>query len=109
RAARKPRGIGDKLNSFTSLFGQSLPTFWVGIMLILIFARFLGILPSGGAESLAHIILPAFTLCLPFIGMLVRLIRSGILEELNKGYVEAARSKGLKENFIFYLHVLRNV
>lgn len=109
RAARKPRGFGDKLISFVSLFGQSLPTFWVGIMLILIFARILGVLPSAGSGSLAHIILPAFTLCLPFIGMLVRLIRSGILEEMNRGYVETARSKGLKENFIFYLHVLRNV
>ncbi|WP_277679621.1 ABC transporter permease [Gracilibacillus dipsosauri] len=109
RAAKKPRGLGDRVISFISLLGQSLPTFWVGIVLILIFARVLGILPSAGAGSVAHIILPAFTLCLPFIGMLIRLIRSGILEELNKGYVQTARSKGLKENIVFYIHVLRNV
>ncbi|MGM8366371.1 ABC transporter permease [Virgibacillus sp. W0181] len=108
-AARKANTIIDWLISTTSLLGQSLPTFWVGIMLILIFARYLGILPSAGSGSIAHLILPAFTLCLPFIGMIVRLVRNGILDELSKGYVQTARSKGLKENLVFYIHVLRNV
>ncbi|MCM3571151.1 ABC transporter permease [Neobacillus mesonae] len=108
QAARKPNGAADRIISFVSLFGQSLPTFWVGIVLILIFSRVLGILPSAGAGSVAHLIMPAFTLCLPFIGMIVRLVRSGILEELRQGYVQTARSKGLKQNFILYIHVLRN-
>lgn len=108
-AARKANGVIDWLISSTSLLGQSLPTFWVGIMLILIFARYLGILPSAGSGSIAHLILPAFTLCLPFIGMIVRLVRNGILDELSKGYVQTARSKGLKESLVFYVHVLRNV
>ncbi|MBH0173650.1 ABC transporter permease [Fictibacillus sp. 23RED33] len=108
QAARKPNGIADKMISFISLFGQSLPTFWVGIVLILIFSRILGVLPSAGAGSIWHLIMPAFTLCLPFIGMIVRLVRSGILEELRQGYVQTARSKGLKQNFILYIHVLRN-
>lgn len=108
-AARKANGIIDWLISSVSLLGQSLPTFWVGIMLILIFARYLGVLPSAGSGSIAHLILPAFTLCLPFIGMIVRLVRNGILDELSKGYVQTARSKGLKESLVFYVHVLRNV
>ncbi|WP_042459474.1 ABC transporter permease [Neobacillus dielmonensis] len=108
QAARKPNGLMDKVISFVSLFGQSLPTFWVGIVLILIFSRLLGILPSAGSGSILHLIMPAFTLCLPFIGMIVRLVRSGILEELRQGYVQTARSKGLKQNFILYIHVLRN-
>jgi len=108
-AARKANKFTDWLISTGSLIGQSLPTFWVGIMLILIFARFLNILPSAGSGSFAHLILPAFTLCLPFIGMIVRLIRNGILDELSHGYVQTARSKGLKENVVFYVHVLRNV
>lgn len=107
-AARKPNGVADRIISFVSLFGQSLPTFWVGIVLILIFSRVLDILPSAGAGSIAHLIMPAFTLCLPFIGMIVRLVRSGILEELRQGYVQTARSKGLRQNFILYIHVLRN-
>jgi|SRR5690625_369732 len=108
-AARKSNTFTDWLISSGSLLGQSLPTFWVGIMLILIFARFLGMLPSGGSGSIAHLILPALTLCLPFIGMIVRLVRNGILDELNRGYVQTARSKGLKESVVFYVHVLRNV
>lgn len=108
-AARKANRFIDWLISTLSLIGQSLPTFWVGIMLILIFSRFLGILPSAGSGSAAHLILPAFTLCLPFIGMIVRLVRNGILDELSQGYVQTARSKGLKENAVFYIHVLRNV
>lgn len=108
-AARKANKFSDWLISTLSLTGQSLPTFWVGIMLILIFSRFLGILPSAGSGSVAHLILPAFTLCLPFIGMIVRLVRNGILDELSQGYVQTARSKGLKENTVFYIHVLRNV
>lgn len=108
-AARRANKFTDWLISTGSLVGQSLPTFWVGIMLILIFARFLNILPSAGSGSFAHLILPAFTLCLPFIGMIVRLIRNGILDELSQGYVQTARSKGLKESTVFYIHVLRNV
>lgn len=108
QAARKPNGIADRIISFVSLLGQSLPTFWVGIMLILVFARLLGWLPSSGTGSPLHLIMPAFTLCLPFIGMIVRLVRTGILEELRQGYIQTARSKGLKQNFILYIHVLRN-
>src|SRR5699024_9482182 len=101
-AARRANKFTDWIISTGSLVGQSLPTFWVGIILILIFARWLNILPSAGSGSVGHLILPAFTLCLPFIGMIVRLIRNGILDELSQGYVQTAKSKGLKENIIFY-------
>jgi peptide/nickel transport system permease protein len=107
-AARRPQGIGDKLISSTSLIGQSLPQFWVGIMLIIIFAGFLEILPSSGAGSLQSLILPSIALSLPFVGWLTRLIRSGLLEELGGEYVRTARAKGLSERAVFYVHVLRN-
>lgn len=108
-AARKPQSIRDKVISASSLVGQSLPTFWVGIMLILLFAGTLKVLPSGGSGSWKHVILPAITLGLPFVAMVARLLRSGLLEESHQGYVQTARAKGLKEPVVFYVHVLRNV
>lgn len=107
-AARRPQGFYDKLISASSLGGQALPQFWVGIMLILVFARYLQILPSAGAGSWRHIILPAFALSLPFIGWVTRLVRGGVLEELRGDYVQTARAKGLSERRVFYIHVLRN-
>jgi peptide/nickel transport system permease protein len=107
-AAKNPQGFIDKLISASSLTGQALPEFWVGIMLILLFARYLEILPSAGSGSWQHLILPAFALALPFIGWLTRLVRGGLLEELREDYVQTARAKGLSERVIFYVHVLRN-
>jgi peptide/nickel transport system permease protein len=107
-AARRPQGLIDRLISTASLVGQSLPPFWVGIMLILIFAGFLQVLPASGAGSLQSLLLPAVALSLPFVGWLARLIRSGLLEELGGEYVRTARAKGLSERVVFYVHVLRN-
>jgi ABC-type dipeptide/oligopeptide/nickel transport system permease component len=107
-AARRPQGLIDRLISTASLVGQSLPPFWVGIMLILIFAGFLQVLPASGAGSLQSLVLPAVALSLPFVGWLARLIRSGLLEELGGEYVRTARAKGLSERVVFYVHVLRN-
>jgi peptide/nickel transport system permease protein len=107
-AARRPQGLIDRLISTASLVGQSLPPFWVGIMLILIFAGFLQVLPASGAGSLQSLVLPAVALSLPFVGWLARLIRSGLLEELGGEYVQTARAKGLSERVVFYVHVLRN-
>lgn len=107
-AARRPRGRLDGLISGSSLVGQALPQFWVGIMLILIFAQYLGVLPSGGPGGPAHIVLPAIALALPFIGWVTRLVRSGLIEEQQAEYVQTARAKGLSERVIFYIHVLKN-
>lgn len=107
-AARRAGGAVDHLISSVSLAGQALPTFWVGIMLVLLFARWLNLLPSSGAGSPQALLLPAFTLALPFIGWLARLVRSGVLEEMHHEYVRTARAKGLSERVVFWVHVLRN-
>lgn len=107
-AARNTGRWVDRVVAYLSLAGQALPSFWVGIMLVLIFSRALDILPSTADGSPQASILPAFTLALPFLGWLARLVRNGTLDELNKDYVRTARSKGLSERVVFNVHVLRN-
>ncbi|WP_433511927.1 ABC transporter permease [Nonomuraea sp. CA-143628] len=107
-AARHANSLADRLISVSSLVGQALPPFWIGIMLSLIFARGLQILPSTADGTMASLLLPAFTLALPFVGWLGRLVRTGVLEEMNQDYVRTARAKGLSDQVVFYIHVLRN-
>ncbi|MGH3342796.1 MAG: ABC transporter permease [Carbonactinosporaceae bacterium] len=107
-AARRPSGLVDQTISAVSLVGQSLPQFWVGIMLVLVFAAGLGILPSSGAGSVRSLILPAVALALPYVGWLARLVRAGLIEELGADYVRTARAKGLTEGVVFLFHALRN-
>ncbi|GAA4234394.1 ABC transporter permease [Streptosporangium album] len=107
-AARHANTVVDHLISVSSLVGQALPPFWIGIMLSLIFARWLQILPSTADGTMASLLLPALTLALPFVGWLGRLVRTGILEEMNQDYVRTARAKGLSSRVIFSIHVLRN-
>lgn len=107
-AARRVGGWGDRLVTNLSLLGQALPSFWVGIILMLIFARALDILPSRAEASPAGLILPAVTLSLPFLGWLARLVRNGTLEELQKDYVRTAQAKGMSERVVFHVHVVRN-
>lgn len=107
-AARHKGKLVDRAVSYFSLTGQALPAFWVGIMLVLIFSRTLNLLPATADGSMLGLVLPAFTLALPFLGWLARLVRNGTLEELGKDYVRTARSKGLTERVVFNIHVLRN-
>lgn len=87
---------------------QSLPDFWVGFGLILIFAVGLGIFPSGGYGSLQHLILPSVTLAFPAIAGLSRLLRSSMIEELSSDYVAFHRIKGIPERTILWKHAMRN-
>lgn len=107
-AARRVNTILDRLVAGGSLLVQSFPTFWVGIMLILVFARELQILPSAGSGSWQHLILPAVTLALPFMAILIRLLRSGLLEVMGQEYVVTARAKGLRERRVIYVHAIKN-
>ena len=93
-AALRQRGPIDYSVSVISLVGQSVPGFWLGIMLILIFARQLRWLPSAGSQTPQHLILPAITLALPLVGVLTRLVRSGLLEVMHEDYIRTARAKG---------------
>jgi ABC-type dipeptide/oligopeptide/nickel transport system permease component len=99
----------DRLVSVVSLFGQAAPNFWLGIMFILIFARQLRLLPSGGAETPQHLALPALTLALPLVGVLTRLVRGGMLDVLHEDYVRTARAKGLTPRVVIVRHTLVNM
>ncbi|MBZ2197804.1 ABC transporter permease [Occultella gossypii] len=107
-AALRVNTWADRVITVTSLVTHSLPSFWVGLVLILMLARGLQLLPSGGAGSFAHLLLPAFALALPFTAMVMRLTRSGLLEVINEGYIATARSKGLSERVVIFPHAIRN-
>jgi len=108
-AATHRDGALDHLSRIGSLFLQSMPSFWLGLMLILTFAVALGgLLPAFGSGSLRHLILPALTLAAAPLAQNVRLIRSGLLEVLQQDYVRTARAKGVAERGIVYRHALRN-
>lgn len=107
-AALHANRLADRVVSGASLMAQSLPGFWVGIVFILVFARNLKVLPSAGNATYMHLILPAITLGLPFLAILTRLTRSGLLEVMNEGYIQTARSKGLREPIVIVHHGIRN-
>jgi ABC-type dipeptide/oligopeptide/nickel transport system permease component len=108
-AALRRATLVDRSISVMSLLGQSVPNFWLGIMLILLFARGLQILPSGGADTWQHLVLPATTLALPLVGILTRLIRSGLLDVLLDDYIRTARAKGLAPRTVMVHHALLNM
>jgi peptide/nickel transport system permease protein len=88
--------------------GQSVPTFWVGLMLIQLFVINLGILPSTGMDTWKHYLMPAFCLAIYMMAGVVRLLRSSMLEALESDYVKMARIKGVSERVVVYKHALRN-
>jgi len=91
-----------------SVLGQSMPTFWLGLMLILFFAVLLGVLPAGGRGGLSHLLLPAFTLGYFPSAAILRLTRSSMLEVLGSDYIKFARLKGLHEQVVLWKHGLKN-
>jgi len=107
-AATRPDGLADRAVSVLSLISQSLPTFWVGIMLTLVFSRILHLLPSYGAAGPTSVIMPAITLALPLLSVAVRLVRSSLLDVLDEDYVMTARAKGFGEVRVVGVHALRN-
>jgi peptide/nickel transport system permease protein len=98
----------DQAVMLAAALGQSVASFWLGLMLILIFAVQLGVLPASGTGSPANLILPAVTLSTFLIALLSRLVRSAMLEVLNREYVRTARAKGLRERTVVVRHALRN-
>ncbi len=103
-----PSSLFDAVARLGSLFGLSLPVFWTGLVLIVIFAWWLPWLPVGGTGSLAHLVLPAIALALPSIAMVARMTRSSVLEVLREDYVRTARAKGVRERWVVTKHALRN-
>ncbi|WP_329084924.1 MULTISPECIES: ABC transporter permease [unclassified Streptosporangium] len=98
----------DRIVTTITIVLQSFPTFWLGIMLILVFALGLRLLPSSGVSGLSSIILPALTLSFPFTAIVARVARSGIAEAMAEPYVQTALSKGLTPRQVLTGHVLRN-
>src|SRR5689334_10329762 len=124
-AGLKPDGAAAKAIMAGSIFGFSLPTFWVGLMLIMIFSVWLGWLPPTGRgqtvhvmgidvsivtwDGLRHLIMPAFNLALFNMALLIRLTRAGTREAMLQDYVRFARAKGVSEPRIVRIHVLKNI
>jgi len=108
-AAVRRNSLIDNLATVTALLGQSLPSFWLGLMLILTFAVQLGLLPSSGYGGPLHVILPAFTLGAFFTARNTRLIRSGMSEVLEQDYIRTARAKGVGERIVLGRHAIKNM
>ncbi|MGE5219131.1 MAG: ABC transporter permease [Chloroflexota bacterium] len=135
-AGSKPNSWIDNFGTTFGLFGISMPSFWLAIMLILLLAGVLNILPTSGRstygvagpeqtgfyildsvmqrnwpavwDALTHIFLPALALGVNMLGILMRVTRSSILEVMNEDYIQTARAKGLRENKVVWRHVTRN-
>ena len=124
-AGLRPNGVANRTIMTISILGFSLPTFWVGLMLIMVFAVQLGWLPSNGRgetrlllgvpvsfltlDGIRHLILPGVTLSLLNIPMVIRLTRAGTQEAMLQDYVKFARAKGLSNTRIVGVHVLKNI
>ena len=125
-AGLRPNGVAGRTIMAGSILGFSLPTFWVGLMLIMVFSVMLGWLPSNGRgpttllfglvpvsflswDGLRHLIMPATNLALFKLALLIRLTRAGTRESLLQDYVKFARAKGLSNGRVIGVHVLRNI
>lgn len=108
-AALRPGGWFDRFAVVGSLAALSMPEFWVGMLLIYVFAVELDLLPSSGRGGLEHLILPAVTMAFATIGRMVMIVRSSMLDELAQPYVQTARAKGLSGFRTVGVHAMRNV
>jgi peptide/nickel transport system permease protein len=98
----------DNSSMLIALFGVSMPVFWLGLMLMMLFAYYLPLLPTAGSATWKHFVLPALTLGLSNSALIARLTRSSMLEVIGQDYIRTARAKGLAEKFVVYKHALRN-
>jgi len=107
-SAVKKFSVFDNVSMLVSLVGVSMPTFFFGLLLMLIFSVYLGWLPLAGKETWLHLILPAITLGTPSAAVVSRLTRSSLLEVLQQDYIRTARAKGLAEVVVVNSHAIRN-
>lgn len=98
----------DKLSMITAIFGISIPAFWLGLMIMLLFGVRLQWFPVSGATTWRHLVMPAFTLGILSSAVIARLTRASMLEALGQDYVRTARAKGLQEYSVVVRHALRN-
>ncbi|VVM33971.1 Dipeptide transport system permease protein DppB (TC 3.A.1.5.2) [Terribacillus sp. AE2B 122] len=97
----------DHISRYFSIIGAAVPSFWLGLILIDVFAVKLSWFPTMGRDSLLSLVLPAVTLGLAIAGVYVRLLRSSLLESLGQEFVRAARARGISERRIFFSHAFR--
>lgn len=107
-SAIRPYSWMDTVVMLVALAGLSMPVFWSGLMLILVFAVWLGWLPAVGTGGLAHLVLPAVTLGMSTAAIIARMSRSSMLEVLRSDYIRTARAKGLAEAAVVNRHAFRN-
>jgi peptide/nickel transport system permease protein len=107
-AATHRGGPVDLLAMGVALIGQSVPNFWLAIMMILLFAVSWGLLPTSGRGGVAHLVMPAAAIAINLMALLTRLVRSTMIEMLSEDYVRTARAKGLREVFVTGRHALPN-
>ena len=107
-AARRPGGLADRFALLFSLLGLSLPNFWLGPLLMILFSIQLGWTPVSGRGSLLHVILPALTLGLGMAAIVTRILRASLIQVARAEFVQAARAKGLSEKSVWFKHMLRN-
>ncbi|MCL4489987.1 MAG: ABC transporter permease [Chloroflexi bacterium] len=107
-AATRPNTILDYVLSALTLFGVSMPVYWLGLMLIIVFAVNLHMLPAAGDDSSTSFILPSLTLAAFSVALIARMTRASMLEVLGQDYVRTARAKGMRENRVLLRHALKN-
>jgi peptide/nickel transport system permease protein len=117
-SARWPNSLLDRTSAVASLFGASMPVFWLGIVLMVVFSLMLGWLPASGmfapygggdaVDLLRHLVLPAVTLAAASVTIVARLTRAAMLEVLGQDYIRTARAKGLVERRVVVRHALKN-
>jgi peptide/nickel transport system permease protein len=107
-AAVRLNGFWDRAGKLFTLLGLSMPQFWVGLLMILLFSVYLGWLPSSGSGTPLHVLMPAFALGWYFAAAHMRLTRSSMLEVLGSEYVKLARLKGLPEAMVIAKHAFKN-
>ena len=107
-AATNHRSWLDGVSMITAMLGLSMPSFWLGLLLIIVFSLKLGWFPSGGSAGFLSIVLPAVTLGAAQAGNLTRITRSSMLEVIRQDYLRTARAKGVSENKVIYKHALKN-
>ena len=107
-SAVRPYTWLDYVVTSAAIFGISMPVFWLGLMLVVVFSVILHWLPAGGTGSWKHVILPSLTLAAFVVAFIARMTRSSMIEVLSQDYTTTARSKGLKEQVVIIKHALKN-
>lgn len=107
-AGVRRNSVADQATRVGSILAASLPDYWLGMMFLIVFAFYFRLFPVGGNSGPTAVVLPALTLGIGLAGLIIRLMRSSMLEEIHQNYIRTARSKGLRERAIIFKHALRN-